>query len=180
MVELGCAPGGWLQVLAARVGASGSVLGVDAVAVDPVASQVQLLELDFSEVEGPDQIAAALACPADALLSDAAPKLTGIRDIDRAAEEEIYEAVWRVAERILRPAGALVVKGFPGSEADAFRERLRSRFPQVAEVRPEAKRSTSKEHYWVARAPADSASRRPDRRRRKRPRTRTRTQSGSE
>ncbi len=179
MIELGCAPGGWLQVLAARVGDRGRVLGVDAVPLDPFEGPVELLELDFTLADAPDTIARALGEPADVLLSDAAPKLSGIRDLDRAAGHEIYEAVWRVMERTLRPEGAMVVKGFPGPEADAFRAALRGRFARVAEVRPEGKRATSKEHYWVARSGADPASRRGRRGRDHRPRRRPRTPNGT-
>ena len=177
VIDLGCAPGGWLQVLAARVGDRGRVLGVDSVSLDPLEGPIELLELDFTRADAPDTIARALGESADALLSDAAPKLTGIRDLDRAAGEELYEAVWRVMERTLRPGGALVVKGFPGPEADSFRAALRGRFPRVSEVRPEAKRTTSKEHYWVARSGAEPASRRG---RGRRPRRRSRTPNGND
>lgn len=179
MIELGCAPGGWLQILAAEVGESGRVLGVDSVPVDPLESPVRLLELDFTREDAPEEIARALGAPADAVLSDAAPKLTGIRDLDRAAEQELYDAAWRVMERALRPGGALVVKGFPGPEADRFRSALRARFARVVEVRPEAKRTTSKEHYWVARAESEPASRRGGRGRLRRRRRGPRTPTGN-
>jgi 23S rRNA (uridine2552-2'-O)-methyltransferase len=154
VVDLGCWPGGWLQLLAERVGPEGCVLGVDIEPVDAMKPPVVLLELDFAEPEAPERIAEALGGPADAVLSDAAPKLTGVRDVDRAAEEELYEGALRVAERVLRESGALVVKGFPGPEADRFRARLRARYGRVAEVRPEARRRDSKEFYWVAGAEA--------------------------
>jgi 23S rRNA (uridine2552-2'-O)-methyltransferase len=150
VVDLGCWPGGWLQVLQDRVGPDGRVVGVDLREVEPLSDQVAILDLDFTEPEAPERVAAALGRPADAVLCDAAPKLSGIRDVDRGAQQEIYEAAFRVMERVLRPRGAFVVKGFPGPEADRFRAILRSRFERVAEVRPEGKRTTSKEHYWVA------------------------------
>ena len=151
MVELGCWPGGWLQVLAERVGPDGRVVGVDIEEVEPLAdAPVALLRLDFTEPDAPERIAAALGCPADAVVCDAAPKLSGIRDVDRAALEELWEGALRVADAVLAARGALVLKGFPGPESDALRSTLRRRFGHVSEVRPEGKRNTSKEFYWLA------------------------------
>jgi 23S rRNA U2552 (ribose-2'-O)-methylase RlmE/FtsJ len=70
--------------------------------------------------------------------------------VDRAAAEELHEAALRVSRAVLRPGGTLVLKGFPGPESDHFRSVLRSSFARVSEVRPEGKRRTSKEFYWVA------------------------------
>ena len=67
------------------------------------------------------------------------------------AQEEIHEGALRIAERVLKRGGTLILKGFPGPESDSMRKLLRKRFTQVSEVRPEGKRGTSKEFYWVAR-----------------------------
>ena len=103
------------------------------------------------EPESLEAIRAALGRPADAVLCDASPKLTGVRDVDLAAIEEIYHAALAIAESLLAPRGFLVVKGFPGQESDLFRKELKRRFADVHELRPEGKRTTSKEFYWVAR-----------------------------
>lgn len=149
VVELGCWPGGWLQMLAERVGPTGRVVGVDLEPLEPLPEPVQTLQLDFTEPDAPARIEAALGRPADAVISDAAPKLTGIRDLDLAALDELHEAALRVVDRVLRPGGAILLKSFPGSEGDRFRALLRGRFERVSEVRPEGRRSTSKEFYWV-------------------------------
>ncbi len=167
VVELGSWPGGWLQVLGARVGSQGRVVGVDTRPLDPLGEPVQLLELDFTHPEAPERVAEALSRPADAVLSDAAPHLTGVREVDRAALEELQEAALAVADRVLRPGGGLVLKGFPGPESDRMRKLLRSRFGTVSEVRPEGKRSTSNEFYWVV----GGGRSRPSRRRTRRGRT---------
>jgi 23S rRNA (uridine2552-2'-O)-methyltransferase len=132
------------------VGPRGAVLGVDVEGVSHVGPPVETLRLDFTEPDAAERIAAALGRPADALLSDAAPKLSGIRDVDRAASEELCDAALRIAERVLRPGGALVVKAFPGPETERFRAELRRRFGKVESVRPEATRKSSKEFYLVA------------------------------
>jgi 23S rRNA (uridine2552-2'-O)-methyltransferase len=164
VVELGCWPGSWLQVLAARVGPDGRVVGVDVAAVDPLPPPVATLVGDFCDPGVRESIAAALAGPADLVLCDAAPKLSGIADVDRGAMEEIHEAALALCDAVLAPNGSLVMKAFPGPEADAMRAKLRRRFPRVAEVRPEGKRSTSKEFYWVA-GPGGPARSHPHRRR---------------
>ena len=141
-----------MQILSERVGPEGRVLGVDLEPTPGVAPNVTVLALDMTEPESLERVATALGRPADAVLCDAAPKLTGIRDVDLAAIEEIYTAALQIARRVMSPAGFLVVKGFPGQESDLFRKELRRVFAKVDEVRPEGKRSTSKEFYWVASA----------------------------
>jgi len=151
VVELGCWPGGWLQVLAKKVGPEGRVVGIDTRAVDPLGPNVELLRLDFTELGAADAILAALGGPAQALLSDAAPTLSGIKDVDRGAAEELHESTLALTHALLEPGGFLIAKGFPGPPADVFRRELRTAFASVSERRPEGKRSTSKEFYWLAR-----------------------------
>lgn len=157
MLDLGCWPGSWLQVLSERVGPEGHVVGVDLAPTDFVAANVEVLALDMTGPESAPRIASALGGSADAVLCDAAPKLTGIRDLDLAAIEEIWAAALAIALSTLAPAGFLIVKGFPGQESDRFRKELRGVFARVDEVRPEGKRSTSKEFYWVASSRRDAA-----------------------
>ena len=149
VLELGCWPGGWLQVLAEMVGPQGRVVGVDLRPLEPVTG-VKTLELDFTDPEALATLQGALeGQPVDALLSDAAPTLTGIRDVDRGAAEELYASALYLAGALLRRGGPMIVKGFPGPGADAFRKELRAAFERVTEVRPEGRRQTSKEFYWV-------------------------------
>jgi 23S rRNA (uridine2552-2'-O)-methyltransferase len=150
VVELGCWPGGWLQILSKSVGPQGVVIGVDRRAVDPLPG-VHLLEADFTEPATLEAIRELLqGRPADAVVSDAAPTLTGIRDVDRACAEELYEAALAAITALLRPGGFAIVKGFPGPGADLFRKQLRAAFQRVTEARPEGRRQTSQEFYWLA------------------------------
>lgn len=150
MIDLGCWPGSWLQILSERVGPEGRVVGVDLEPTDSVAPNVVVLALDMTEPESAARIASELGRPADAVLCDAAPKLTGVRDVDLASIEEIYTAALAIARVAMKPGGFLIVKGFPGQESDLFRKELRRVFAKVDEIRPEAKRASSKEFYWVA------------------------------
>lgn len=126
------------------------MVGVDVARVDPVGAPVLTLELDFTGEDAIEPIRRALARPADAVLSDAAPKLTGVREVDRAALREIHDAVLRVSEAVLAPGGSLLLKALPGPESDEFRAILQKRFAWVDRVRPEGTRRTSHEFYWVA------------------------------
>ena len=149
MLELGCWPGGWLQILAREVGPQGRVIGVDLRPVDPIGPPVETVELDFTEPEALASLRDVLGGAPAAVLSDAAPKKSGIIDLDRGAEEELYASALYLTEELIEPPGLFIMKGFPGPGADRMRQRLRARFERLSEVRPEGKRRTSKEFYWL-------------------------------
>ena len=152
VVDLGCWPGGWLQVAAQAVGPGGRVVGIDLAETDPLenANTVALVG-DFTDPARQAEIREALGGqPADVLLSDAAPKLTGIRDRDRAAEEELLLAVEAALPALLQPGGNLLVKILEGPEAQAIDKRLRSRFERARAVKPKATRKGSTERYLLA------------------------------
>jgi 23S rRNA (uridine2552-2'-O)-methyltransferase len=152
VVDLGCWPGGWLQVAAAAVGACGRVVGVDVAAVERLAQpQVVLLQADLAEPGLAARIRAALGGLADAVLCDAAPKLTGVRDRDRALEEELLLAVERLVPQILRPGGDLLLKILESPEARALERRLAAQFERARALRPAASRRGSSERYLLAR-----------------------------
>jgi 23S rRNA (uridine2552-2'-O)-methyltransferase len=87
---------------------------------------------------------------ADVLLSDAAPKLTGVRDTDRAREEELLESIEVLIPELLGPGGALVLKLLEGPEAQQIEKRIRTRFESAKRTRPEASRKGTSEQYLVA------------------------------
>jgi 23S rRNA (uridine2552-2'-O)-methyltransferase len=154
VVDLGCWPGGWLQVAAAAVGAGGRVVGVDVAAVEPPIENANTIALqgDLAEPAVLAALLEALGGPADLLLCDAAPKLTGLRDTDRANEEALLLAVERALPRLLRPGGDALVKLLEGPEAQAIDKRLRGRFAQAKSVKPAASRPGSSERYLLARS----------------------------
>jgi len=151
-VDLGCWPGGWLQVAAAAVGDGGRVVGVDVAVVEPLpAPQVVLLQADLAEPGLAARIRAALGGLADVVLCDAAPKLTGVRDRDRALEEELLLAVEALVPDLLAPGGDLLVKILESPEARAAERRLAARFERSKALRPAASRPGSSERYLLAR-----------------------------
>ena len=153
VVDLGCWPGGWLQVAAEAVGPEGRVVGVDLAALDaPLGlANVFAFQGDFAEARVLEEILERLGGPAGVLLSDAAPKLTGVRATDRAREEALLAAIEAALPRLLVPGGALLVKLLDCPEAAGFVKRIRARFDSARELRPAASRKGSSERYLLAR-----------------------------
>lgn len=153
VVDLGCWPGGWLQVASPAVGPEGRVVGVDRVAIEPPLELANTLVLaaDLTEPGIAERIRAALGGPADVLLSDAAPKLTGIRDTDRAREEGLLACIEALTPALLAPGGSLLMKILDCPEAAASVKRLRKSFRESRILKPQATRKGSSERYLLAR-----------------------------
>jgi 23S rRNA (uridine2552-2'-O)-methyltransferase len=145
VVDLGCWPGGWLQV-------AGRVVGADLAAIDPPLDleNVFAIQGDITEAPVLERILEELGGQASVLLSDAAPKLTGVRATDRAREEALLEAIEAAAPRLLAPGGALLVKLLDCPEAAGFAKRIRLRFDSARQLRPAASRQGSSERYLLA------------------------------
>jgi 23S rRNA (uridine2552-2'-O)-methyltransferase len=151
VIDLGCWPGGWMQVAVAEVGPGGRVVGVDLATIEPPLEFANAVALtgDLAQHAVREAALAAAGGPADVLLSDAAPKLTGVRAADRAHEESLLAAIESALPELLRPGGALVLKLMEGPEAQAAEQRLRERFAQARSVRPDASRKGTTERYWI-------------------------------
>jgi 23S rRNA (uridine2552-2'-O)-methyltransferase len=154
VADLGCWPGGWLQVAADRVGLEGRVVGVDIAAIDPPLPQANVFALS-GDVSDPAVFAALLeraGARFDVVLSDAAPKLTGIRATDRAREEALLEAIAAAYPQLLAPGGTLLVKLLECPEAHAFELGVRKRFATTKVVKPKASRKGTTERYLLAKS----------------------------
>jgi 23S rRNA (uridine2552-2'-O)-methyltransferase len=152
--DLGCWPGGWLEVAAKLVGPSGRVVGVDLAAVEPPIPAAQVVSLvgDLEDPATAERLREALGTErADVVLSDAAPKLTGVRERDRANEERLLEAIEALLPKLLAKGGAFVVKILEGPEAQVVDKRIRAAFEQAKTVKLDATRKGSTERYLVAR-----------------------------
>jgi 23S rRNA (uridine2552-2'-O)-methyltransferase len=151
VIDLGCWPGGWMQVAAGEVGPAGLVVGVDLAAIDPPLEFANTIALtgDLAQPAIREAVLAAARGPADVVLSDAAPKLTGIRATDRAHEETLLAAIEAALPELLEPGGALVLKLMEGPEAQAAEQRLRARFEASRSLRPDASRKGTTERYWI-------------------------------
>jgi 23S rRNA (uridine2552-2'-O)-methyltransferase len=153
VVDLGCWPGGWLQIAARAIGPSGRAVGVDLAAIEPPLRNENVIALmgDLSDTAISQEILGRLGGPADVVLCDAAPKLTGVRATDRAREEALLEALEARIPELLRPGGNALVKLLDCPEADQFRSRLTRRFAAGRVLRPKATRKGSSERYLLLR-----------------------------
>lgn len=142
VLDLGAAPGGWSQVAAEKVKPGGKVTAVDLLPIAPI-SGVTILKGDFREVP--------IEGNADVVLSDVAPNLSGIPNVDQARLLELAEAAIDVCRKVLKRDGVFLLKAFHGEAFGEVRERLNKTFLNVKVVKPPASRGESAETYVVAR-----------------------------
>lgn len=150
VLDLGAAPGGFLQVVAQAVGPEGVVIGVDLVPIKPLpVPQVRTAVLDVL-AEGADAKLVELEPgPFDAVISDMAPKTSGIRDTDEARSIRLAERALEIARTRGKPGGSFICKLFMGRDFEAFRTLMRGTYDEVKVVRPEATRGGSVEVYLI-------------------------------
>ena len=145
VLDLGAAPGSWSQV-AARAGAR--VVAVDLSEMEPIAG-VTVLRGDITDPLMLLELRAALGRPADAVLSDVSPAISGNRLADHARSLELADASLEVARELARPGSRFVVKVFRGEELDDFVGRVKQTYGQARVAVPEATRAESREAYVV-------------------------------
>jgi 23S rRNA (uridine2552-2'-O)-methyltransferase len=151
VVDLGAAPGGWLQVAAKLVGPNGKVVGVDLQPIQPFQERnIMVLQGDVLTGETQLRIKDLLGGMANCVLSDMAPKLSGIRDADRARCQELNRLALQVARELLRPGGVLLVKSFVSEDLQSYSTELKNYFTTVQRTKPEASRQGSSEFYFYA------------------------------
>jgi 23S rRNA (uridine2552-2'-O)-methyltransferase len=159
VVDLGAAPGAWTQYVKQRVGASGRVIALDLLPIEPLAG-IELLQGDFTEES---TLAALLDVlggqPVDLVISDMAPNISGIDSADQARAMYLAELALEFAERVLKPGGGFLVKVFQGRGFNELYKAMQQRFTRVATRKPKASRPRSAEQYLLAtgfrRVPAD-------------------------
>ena len=151
VLDLGAAPGSWTQFAGERVGDSGHVLGVDIQDTrHGFPPNITFLQADvFSD--SPELLAAIEPLmPFDLVISDMAPKTTGIKFADQANSLELCERAFEVAKKYLKKGGHFVVKIFEGGETKDYRDSLRPFFGKIKNFKPHSSRSESKEMFIVA------------------------------
>ncbi|MCC5966452.1 MAG: RlmE family RNA methyltransferase [Natronohydrobacter sp.] len=157
VVDLGCAPGGWLQVAVKRVNALGekqgkrvgTVLGIDLQEVEPLAG-AEAHVLDFLEEGAEEQVKEWLGGPADVVMSDMAAASSGHKQTDHLRIMALCEAAAYFAFDVLEESGTFVAKVLAGGAEGELQQLLKKNFKKVANVKPPASRSDSSEKYVVA------------------------------
>ena len=151
VLELGAAPGGWTQYIAAKLGERGRIVATDILEMDGLAD-VEFIQGDFTEETVLLQLEAALGDRgADLVLSDMAPNISGVSVSDQARAMGLADLALDIACTVLNEKGAFAVKLFQGEGFDAYIRDLRVRFQSVKLRKPAASRARSREVYAVAR-----------------------------
>ena len=153
VVDLGCAPGSWMQYVEEKIQPGGRAYGIDLLAVKVAfGPHVRTIVGDAFAVtleDLTDSVGAELP-RVDVVLSDMAPNTTGIRSIDQARSMALSERALEVAVRLLRPGGRFVVKVLEGGEMKAFVTAIEQVFSTVKLRRPKSTRDGSTETFVVA------------------------------
>jgi 23S rRNA (uridine2552-2'-O)-methyltransferase len=148
VLDLGCSPGSWLQYIASRTGPGSLVVGVDltpvTIAVAPplyfVQGEVASIDLDTIR---------ALSPVFDVVVSDLAPKTTGLRSVDQQRSLELALLAWEWAQKLLRVGGHFLVKVFEGPDTPSLAAILKKNFSLCRPVKPAGSRPASREIYFV-------------------------------
>jgi 23S rRNA (uridine2552-2'-O)-methyltransferase len=157
VVDLGCAPGGWLQVAVKRVNALGerkgkaigTVLGIDLQEMEPLAG-TELHQLDFMIDDADDRVKEWLGGKADVVMSDMAASSSGHKQTDHLRIISLCEAAAYFAFDVLEPGGTFVAKVLAGGAEGDLQKLLKQKFTKVANVKPPSSRSDSSEKFVVA------------------------------
>lgn len=157
VVDLGCAPGGWLQVAVPRINALGEkkgkpvgrIIGIDLQEVDPVPG-AEIHQLDFLTEGADDLVKGWLGGPADVVMSDMAASASGHRQTDHLRIVALCEAAAGLAFDVLTPGGTFVAKVLAGGAEAGLQTQLKQRFEKVVNVKPPASRADSSEKFVIA------------------------------
>ena len=151
VLDLGAAPGGWLQAARQIVGREGFVLGVD---VEPITSfPFRNLGTIAADILQEDTTIALIrtqtARKMDVVISDLSPNVSGAWDVDQARQIDLTRHALSIARKVIRPSGNVLVKVFQGSELQDFRSEMRGEFESFRIVKPPASRPESAELYFL-------------------------------
>ena len=151
VVDLGAAPGGWMQVAQKTVGNKGFVLGIDINPIQPFETQnFQTVLADIMDPQIIEQIQRLLPRQADVVISDVSPNISGIWEVDNARQIDAAKRSLEIAICLLKPKGNFFVKVFQGEMTESFVKRVKQYFTFVKLVKPKASRPKSAELYVLA------------------------------
>jgi 23S rRNA (uridine2552-2'-O)-methyltransferase len=148
VVDLGAAPGGWIQAARKIVGREGFILGVDLKRIQPFSEDnVQTVIGDITMEETARIISERLLKKADVVISDASPNISGIWEWDHARQIDLAQKALEIAMEVLKPGGCFFVKVFQGDMFNDFLERVKQLFKDVRVIKPKASRAQSSEMF---------------------------------
>jgi 23S rRNA (uridine2552-2'-O)-methyltransferase len=150
VIDLGAAPGGWSQFAAEKIGKSGRIIALDILPMEAI-DGLDFIQGDFQEEAVLERLLETLnGRPADLVLSDMAPNMSGARSVDQPRAMHLAELALDMARKVLRPGGDFAVKLFMGAGFDEYQREARRSFAGLANRKPKASRDRSREVYLVA------------------------------
>jgi 23S rRNA (uridine2552-2'-O)-methyltransferase len=149
VLDLGCRPGSWLQYAARVVGPKGALVGIDRAALDVEIAGARIVVGDVFEVTAAALLGELAAF--DVVLSDMAPDTTGVRSVDQARSEALFERALEIAEATLAPGGHFLGKLFMGPDWQRLLARVRAGFAEAKTLKPAGSRKESIEQYVLGR-----------------------------
>jgi 23S rRNA (uridine2552-2'-O)-methyltransferase len=153
VVDLGAAPGGWMQVAAEMAGDGGTVIGVDRQRIDPLeddhGARIETVRGDMTDDETREEVVE-IAGEADVVISDLAPNMTGEYNLDHARSVHLARQAFETALELLDSGGDFAVKVFQGPDLEDLREDIKEEFEYVRRTAPDASRDESSEVYLIA------------------------------
>ncbi len=150
VVDLGAAPGGWIQAARKMTGKHGFVLGVDLKPIEPFTQEyIRTIIADLNEPNICETILSFVPREPDVVLCDAAPNITGVWEVDHACQIDLANNALNIARCLLKPGGNFFVKVFEGDLLKDFMETMKGCFEEVKIVKPPASRSKSSEMYLL-------------------------------
>jgi 23S rRNA (uridine2552-2'-O)-methyltransferase len=147
VLDLGCSPGSWLQYARGKVGDSGILVGLDRGPLRGDTSGARIVVGDVMKVELPELLGDLTAF--DVVLSDMAPDTSGIRHLDQARSEALFERALEIAVATLAPGGNFVGKLFQGPDFKKLIEQVRAKFEIAKSAKPDSSRQISIEQYVI-------------------------------
>jgi len=148
VVDLGAAPGGWMQASLGAVGENGYVLGVDVKEIEPLeAENTRSIICDINDPQTVEAIKEFLPHPADVVISDVSPNISGVWEVDHARQIDLARRSLLIADSVLKLGGNFFVKVFQGDLLEDFVYEMRQGFQFVRLIKPEASRRKSSELF---------------------------------
>ena len=148
VVDIGCAPGGWIQIALSEVGPKGKVIGIDIKKIEPL-TKAFFIQGNIQDEEIINSILKFSNSSVDVVLSDLSPNVSGNWDLDHARQIDLTRTALKLSNKILKKDGKVVLKVFQGDMLNELIDELKKEFKKVIRTKPNASRQTSSEIYLI-------------------------------
>ena len=148
VLDLGCAPGGWIQIASELVGNKGKLMGIDTTCVEEIPG-AKLLKANIEDESIIDEILEYFGRKINVVMCDLSPNITGYWSVDNARQISLNYSCTKIMDKVLTYKGNALFKVFDGEYSNEFRDYLKKKFAKVKLTKPKASRKPSSELYFV-------------------------------